>query len=89
MALAVRGGEAVEAADAAAVHAARHGHVGAAQAVARELYPGRGVTAVRDADSIIVRVTDVLRVAHPDSARQVDIVASSVMPLAPFRSDRG
>lgn len=79
----------MEAADAAAVHAARHDDVAAAERVVRELYPGSGVSAIRMGGSIVVRVADVVRVAHPDASRSLDIVVSSAMPVAPFRSDRG
>jgi hypothetical protein len=87
--IAVRGGEAVEAADAGVVHAARHDDTSAAERVARELYPDRAVAARRVGDSFVVTVTDAVSVAHPESRGSVDIAVSSVMPLAPFRSDRG
>jgi hypothetical protein len=82
--VAVVGGHAQAAAHNAAVHAARHAGPAAAVPIS-----GPHSRVERIGDDISVIVTPMLVVPHLDGLRRVGILATAVVPIAPFRSDRG
>jgi len=81
--------ETVEATRSAAVHAARHRDVSAAEDVATTWFGGGTVTGSRRGDSIAVVIDVLVEVPHPLGTRWVPLTAGAEMALAPFRSDRG
>ncbi|WKZ81633.1 MAG: hypothetical protein QY307_05895 [Acidimicrobiia bacterium] len=78
-----------EAARVAAVTAARTGDVPAAVAAAGRLAPGRSVALSAGGGRVVARLTGSVRLAHPEGAASLTITETVVVPIAPYRSNRG